>query len=488
MVLTPHYIKLIAYNRDMFSKFTNFKTYLALFVLTQLLFFVLWLVLWLGGINTLGLQSEDVVPATLQPLSLINDKSLFLDSYYLQMIDRYPHPDDQDYTKGLTPFYLKKLTLNGMEHYITAFTYVPGLLGVPVYLVFASFVTFNWFTLIIISHLTSSLIMGITSLLFYKLVADNFALTKRQTLLVTLIFAFGSINFAMFSQALWQHGVVELFTICALISIFKYHTQQSPRWLFFAGVFMSVAFVTRPTALLIIFYLTLLMVSFFTSFKRFLVNFGYYFVGLVVPLLILIYINKNMGISIHNNGYASQLLSWYSKFPEGFIGMWLSPSKGILVYSPIFIFSLLGLWQATTNKGWAKRENFKFIVCGFIIISHTLILSIWKHWYGGYSFGYRMAGEIIPFLVLLIIPYIKSTYFEKTKKLFIILLIFSICVQVFGMIFFDSIWHAAYDKGYVNTSWLWSLKDSEFAFNIRRVMVKFGLIERACPQCLPNTL
>jgi len=44
-----------------------------------------------------------------------------------------------------------------------------------------------------------------------------------------------------------------------------------------------------------------------------------------------------------------------------------------------------------------------------------------------------------------------------------------------GVIFYDGIWHAAYDDGFRETAWLWSLKDSEVAFNIRRVLVKFGL-------------
>ncbi|MBW6441315.1 hypothetical protein K0B04_00175, partial [Patescibacteria group bacterium] len=62
---------------------------------------------------------------------------------------------------------------------------------------------------------------------------------------------------------------------------------------------------------------------------------------------------------------------------------------------------------------------------------------------------------------------------------------FSIFMQVMGIVFFDSIWHAAYDTGFRDTSWLWSIKDSELAFNIRRMMVKFKMLERACPQCLP---
>ena len=123
---------------------------------------------------------------------------------------------------------------------------------------------------------------------------------------------------------------------------------------------------------------------------------------------------------------------------------------------------------------------------GAVVLVHTIVLSKWKHWYGGWSFGYRMAADVIPFLVLLIIPFLKSHYFEKYKKLFQSLLVFSILVQIFGIIFFDGIWHAAYDRGFVDTGWLWSIKDSEVAFNIRRVLVKFGYLDKACPKCLSN--
>jgi len=119
-----------------------------------------------------------------------------------------------------------------------------------------------------------------------------------------------------------------------------------------------------------------------------------------------------------------------------------------------------------------------------MVLTHTLILGKWKHWYGGWSFGYRMAADIIPFLVLLIAPFIKSEFFNKYKKVFIGLLVLSIAVEVYGLIFFDGIWHAAYDRGFTDTGWLWSLKDSELVFNIRRILVKLGRLEKACPSCL----
>ena len=117
---------------------------------------------------------------------------------------------------------------------------------------------------------------------------------------------------------------------------------------------------------------------------------------------------------------------------------------------------------------------------GIIVMLHTFVMGFWKHWYGGYSFGYRMAGDVIPFLVLMLVPFITSTFYSKKvlKNIFIIFVVISVLVQFYGMVFFDSIWHNAYDTGFRNTSWLWSVNNSEAAFNIRRVMVKLKLLDK----------
>ena len=59
----------------------------------------------------------------------------------------------------------------------------------------------------------------------------------------------------------------------------------------------------------------------------------------------------------------------------------------------------------------------------------------------------------------------------------------SVLMQLLGIVFYDGIWHNAYDLGYKNTSWLWSVKDSETAFNMRRVLVKLNVLDKACPKC-----
>lgn len=402
------------------------------------------------------------------PISVLKDKTLYADNYFDMIRQNYPHPDDKSFEKNLTPFYFKKVG----EHYISAFTIMSGLVAMPVYLlpVIANMpITLESIT--ILAHVASALIMAFSGGVFYLLVKNKFFLNEKHSFLLTGIYLFGTVNYAMLSQALWQHGTLQLFIVIALYFLY------GKKW-FLSALFLGFAFITRPTAAIIIFYLALLAI--YLNGKLVSAKF---LLGFVPAIVFFLWYNSAFYADITNQGYASQFITgWKSRFPEGFLGIWLSPSKGILVYSPVLIFSLGGIYLAVKN--W--RAHVDYILFGSIIFMYTLVFGMWQHWYGGFSFGYRMASDVIPFLVLCLVPFVKSRWFEKFRQWFYGAIVFSVLVQVCGIVFFDTIWHNAYDDGYVDTAWLWSVKDSEFVFNVRRVLVKLGLLERACPQCLPG--
>lgn len=462
-------------------------------------FFGVWFFVYKVGLNTLPIQSEDTLPALVMPVTLLKSQTLYADSVYQEIIRRYPHPDDKSYTKGLTPFYFKKIA----GHYISAFPIMTGILAVPVYYLPLMYgMPVNWDNLILLSHIASALIVAVSGGFFYLLVRYGFDLSEKDSELLTNIYLFGTINFALVSQSLWQHGTVQLFLILGLIFL-----QQIPKSnqkylnVFMMSLFLGFAVLSRPTSLLALVFLFILVLEKtntlnYENFKKLsLSGFGQlvidalksgsvYILGLLPAVLFFVYYNNAYYLDVNNQGYSSQLLSsWLSRFPEGFLGLWISPSKGILVFSPIFIFSLLSVYFIYKNGGFKKHLN--YLVFFAIVIVHTLALGMWKHWYGGWSFGYRMAADVIPFLVMLLIPAIKSAKYINFKPIFTVLFGFSVLVQLYGMVFFDGIWHAAYDRGYVNTSWLWSLSDSQFAFDTRRVLVKMKVLEKACPKCLP---
>ncbi len=429
----------------------------------SIIYIFLWFILFLTGINPLMIQSEDTVPAMFLPVSLIMGKTLYLDRYYETMVQKYPHPDDKKQLFGKTPFYLKKVN----NHYLSAFPIIPGILAVPVYvlpLVFGLPVT--WLNLALLSRISAALIVSLSGYFMFKVLIKF--LDDKKSLLLTCVYLFGTINFASISQALWQHGPLELFTIVSLYYLLD--TKNLKRSLYFAGFFAGLSVITRPTALL-----PLIILGIYTLKKHGFFNLLRYITPVLIPLAFFFWYNSAFYVDISNQGYASQLFEgWRTPLYKGFLGLWLSPSKGILIYSPVFIFSLVGSY-IVLRRGAFMGDLFKcFLV---IVLLHTLALGMWKHWYGGWSFGYRMASDIIPYLVLLIVPYLNSTIYAKTKYIFNMFFAVSVAIELAGLAFFDGVWHGVYDRGFKNQSWLWSIKDSELVFYARRVLVKLSILK-----------
>ncbi|MFA6981753.1 MAG: hypothetical protein WC243_01875 [Patescibacteria group bacterium] len=441
------------------------KIFWQIVILSFFAFFLSWLVAYKTGLNTLAIQSEDTLPAMFLPVSIIKDDTMYADKYYETIKEKYPHPDDKSFEKGLTPFYFKKVG----EHYVSAFTLVSGLLSVPVYflpLMLGLPVTFENITFL--AHIASSLIVAFSGGFMYLLLKKHFALDGKKALLITGVYLFGTVNLSMISQALWQHGSLQLFTILGLYFLYE------KRWLW-TSFTLGLAVLSRPTAALFVPFL-FLVVLYFTKNLRFVPKI---LLGLVPVVLFFFWYNKTFYGDISNQGYASQIFTeWRGRFPEGFFGLWLSPSKGILIYSPIFVFSLIGFVMAL------KQRKIEYFLYFCIIFLYTMLMGRWKHWYGGYSYGYRMASDILPFLTLLLVPFVGSVHFLKFKGVFLMLFAVSVLMQIIGIVFFDGIWHGIYDRGFVDTKWLWSVKDSELVFNVRRVLTKFGLLSKACEVCM----
>lgn len=120
--------------------------------------------------------------------------------------------------------------------------------------------------------------------------------------------------------------------------------------------------------------------------------------------------------------------AWDGPFLEGFLGLLLSPSRGLLVYTPLFIFSILGLRAVWTQPHFEKLRPLSLAAVALILIQ-----SKWYSWAGGWSFGYRLLVEIIPVLALCAVPVVPAVLRSwKASALAGLLLCFSVAVQFVG--------------------------------------------------------
>jgi len=420
---------------------------------------VLFVVVYVTQINTTLIQSEDMVPSLYLPLAIIQDNSFYLDNYYQEMYENYPQPDGAE-----VPFYLRKID----GHFVTAFPIITPILALPFFLIFLTpFVTTSLVSIAIVAKISAMVFVALAVGVMYK----NFNLlgiSHKFSVLLSLVFAFATNAFALSSQGLWQHGASHLLVALFFYFVISELITHSSINLMLSSFIASLIVLNRPPDIIIV--LPLLVFLLFNKGRVIKKILWLGMFGLAPIILFFIYNNYYFG-SIMNQGYGDQLLtSWSAMFPESFLGLLFSPSKGLLIYSPIFLFSFIGGFLALK-----KKQAFYVLLLGLSII-YMIVMSKWRHWYGGYSFGYRMITDLVPVFMLLLVPFIKSDLYQKSKRYFFGAIIWSVLIQIMGVIYFDGIWHTLYDNGPKDYSWLWSVKDSEVIFNIKRSLLKVGVI------------
>lgn len=437
----------------------SFKIPIYLFTLSFVVYFFFWFFLFKIGKNSFTIQSGDTVPATYLPVSILKEGNFYLDEYYPYFKKHWP--DDEDANRK--PYYLARSPENKI---ISAFPVFNSLVSLPLYLpVLFLNVKPDSPIIYILGHASASFYCALASVIVF-LCAFELTKSLKKSFIVYFAFAFASINFALLSQTMWQHGFTSCFLALSLLFILK--GERNKNLIKWAGLTLSLAVLIRPTMIIpALLFTVYVFIKHRAEFIKFVT-----FALLPIPIQ-LWYANTYMG-SPFKNAYESQLfINWKAPFPEGFLGLWLSPSKGILAYSPQFIFSLFSCYLI-----FSKKKIFSFssshLLClqlsAFCLLLFTLLMGKWVHWYGGWGFGYRMASDMLPILALLLVPFLMSPHFEKLKYIFYVTLGWGFMVELMGMIFDFRHWHTLYDNGPSETRWLWSFRDSEIAYYLRTLV------------------
>ena len=124
---------------------------------------------------------------------------------------------------------------------------------------------------------------------------------------------------------------------------------------------------------------------------------------------------------------------WGTPLWEGMAGLLISPSRGLLVFSPFLLFALLGLIYAWKDE---RFESLRPLTVAFVAL--VIVASKWFDWWGGWCFGYRPLVDTMPLLAIMLVPAIDRVASRKIYgSVFALLLAWSIAVQFVGAFAFD---------------------------------------------------
>jgi len=397
----------------------------------------------LYNLNLRPVSSGDTAPAALLPLAVWLDGTITFDRWMPWLDQRYP----------LGAGFLAKR--NG--HYHSQYPILQPVLLLPLYSPLALAPGLRQWPLEhllllarILEKLAASLIAAWAVALFFCL-ARRFT-GPRQSLWLALLFAFATSTWSISSQALWQHGMGQLLVILSLLSLDRCLSGEGGRaaWAA-AGLAAALSAGVRPTN--VVFVAVCCAVLLVT--RRWKLLASYLAFGAVV----------GAAVAAHNLAVFGRLSGGYGadlsgNLLGGLAGLLFSPSRGLFVYSPVFLFLLPAacLWL---RRGAAPGAGV-IAIAALFSVAHVLVHAAWPVWWAGDCYGPRFLTEALPCLTLLLIPSLE--WLERSrpaKAAFIALAAFSVFAHFVGTFSYPGgAWHTTPEPVSRRPERYWDWKDN----------------------------
>ncbi len=403
--------------------------------------FAIPLVVYLAGLRPLG--SGDTRPAELLPIALLRGRGFDLTGL-IDPAEKYP-------------YWYHRVG----DRLVSTYPVLPGLLNVPVFAVARAAGVDLEANRERLSLITASLLCAASALFLFQALV-RLGSRRRDALALTLLYAFGTCAWSVASRAMWQHGP-SLFFLTAAIWLLLRGDRKSAA---VSGFLLMLAVVNRPTNILV----AAPLVLFVLRRRRDAVPLFAALAG--VPLLLhAAYASVYLGSPL-STGYWNpipEVANFRGNPFVGFAGLLVSPSRGLFVFSPFFLFAIAG---AVT----AIREPERWPIAPYLAAGAFLLLLLfakWSTWWAGHTFGYRYLIEATPGLMVLVaIAWDRVRTRTAWKIVFWACCVWSLCVQALGVRYQPSGFNQRMDQ---DPSILWSLRDSEIAMSTRKALAELGI-------------
>lgn len=281
----------------------------------------------------------------------------------------------------------------------------------------------------VVEVIIASFLIALTAALLF-LIARRF-LSSKYSSVVALIFAFAASAWSTASRALVQHAPSMLLIS---LTIFILIAAESREWLVqFAAIPVAFSYVIRPTDAILVVVITVYVLA---EHRR--VFLPYVFWALPVAAAFIAY---NLW------AFKSVLSSYYTLRPplphsaeaigavmQVMAANLISPSRGLFVFTPVFVFSVAGMIRAL-RSGW-KHPLSGYLTA--LLILHWVSISLFVgFWWGGYSYGPRLFTDMVPILMLFLIPVMlewqKAAWdWRPSRILFVLLVTISLFIHARG--------------------------------------------------------
>jgi hypothetical protein len=397
-------------------------------------------------------RSGDTVPASLIPVTVLLHGTTMLDSFA-----------EEEHRRFANPYWLKETPYGAASRYPLA----SGILSIPlcgpsVAAAVAETAALNRR----VARLCRGPTAEVAASIFAAAAVGVFwsicvALGFRPWLAValTVLFAFGSENFAISSQGLYQHGPGSLALLCAIRAFLALQSRRKTAALF-VGLFLALAVAIRINNLLLAVPIGVAVLFQQPRLWQLL---------LVAPTLVAVLLvgyNETVFGSFLGGGQRETGNLAVANIPSGLLGSFFSPARGLFLYFPAALLALI----VVSRRAGSLWHDPLFFALGLSILLVTLLNSSFKIWYGGHSFGPRYFTEVqAPILILLGVSLETSGLRSGVVAACLALIIpYSVFVQTMGT-FNDAtmLWNAFPTNVDQDRSRLWDWSDNPIFRGLR---------------------
>jgi hypothetical protein len=303
----------------------------------------------------------------------------------------------------------------------------------------------------LMDKVSASFLAALASVLMYLVLRRD---GTRWSLPLAIVFAFGTNTWMISSQALWQHGTGELLIALALLLAV---IPGSPARMGLLGAVCVFMAVNRPPDALVAGAIGLFVVW---NCRR---NAVWLLAGAIVPLVIFLYYNLNF-IGQIAGAYAlvTPPKSFFQPIWSGMAGLLVSPTRGLLVFSPFFVFIPVGLIQRLRSPD-SKRLA---ILLSFAVAAQVLFYAQ-ADWRAGVSWGPRWLTNLLPVLVWMLAP-APLVLRPLARGLLTVTMVIAVGVQAIGAFWYTRTSDALIFSGNpTSMSGAWDLHNIPFLVELR---------------------
>jgi hypothetical protein len=247
----------------------------------------------------------------------------------------------------------------------------------------------------LLAKLTASLLSSI-AVLFAFLTARRYA-SDAVSAFVALGFGLGTNIWALASQTLWQHESVLFGLSLALFYLTAPTVSTGGLWL--ASFGLGVAGWARPQVAPAVAILALCLITRRGRWRDVLALVPLAICGAGAVWLNIRWFGHPFGAVPHLESLHPLLHNVdgsLSRTPlQNALGLLFSPSRGLVIFSPIVLVALLSL-----RRAWDEGPRGGVLIwCGMAAIAQFALYAGYSVWWGGYTYGPRYLIDLLPLLV-----------------------------------------------------------------------------------------